>query len=61
MLITRNYDVVLLQESVKNSLKNLLTYPFVVEAAKEKKVTLHGGYYDFMEGTFDTWDFDGKF
>lgn len=49
------------KESVKNSLNNLLTYPFVVEAAKEKKVTLHGGYYDFLEGTFDTWDFEGKF
>lgn len=44
--------------SVKNSLNNLLTYPFVVDAVKEKKVTLHGGYYDFIEGSFDTWDFE---
>jgi carbonic anhydrase len=44
--------------SVQNSLKNLLTYPFVVEAATQKKVSLHGGYYDFINGSFETWDFD---
>jgi carbonic anhydrase len=44
--------------SVKNSLNNLLTYPFVVEAAKSKKITIHGGYYDFINGAFDTWDFE---
>jgi len=44
-------------ESVKNSLNNLLTYPFVVEAVSDKKVSLHGGYYDFIEGSFKTWDF----
>lgn len=46
------------KEAVKNSLKNVLTYPFVVDAVKEKKVTLHGGYYDFVEGSFETWDFE---
>lgn len=45
------------QESVKNSLNNVLSYPFVVEAVKEKKVSLHGAYYDFVEGSFETWDF----
>lgn len=44
--------------SVKNSLNNLLSYPFVVEAAKEKKISVHGGYYDFIHGSFETWDFE---
>ncbi|KAL2621672.1 hypothetical protein R1flu_001877 [Riccia fluitans] len=46
------------KESVNNSLKNLLSYPFVVDAVKEGKITLHGGYYDHIEGTFEKWDFE---
>ncbi|CAM6098112.1 unnamed protein product [Calypogeia fissa] len=46
------------KETVKTSLNNLLTYPFVVDAVKDKKVSLHGGYYDLVEGKFETWDFD---
>ncbi|KAL3680736.1 hypothetical protein R1sor_023692 [Riccia sorocarpa] len=41
------------KESVNNSLKNLLSYPFVVDAVKEGKISLHGGYYDHVEGSFE--------
>jgi len=45
------------KESVNNSLSNLLTYPFVEEAVSNGKVSLHGGYYDHIEGSFQKWDF----
>ena len=47
-----------LQESVNVSLTNLLTYPWVKEKVIGKKLSLHGGFYDFVEGSFQVWDFD---
>lgn len=42
------------------SLRNLLTYPFVREAVTNKRVCLKGGYYNFVEGSFEHWDLDLK-
>ena len=47
-----------LQESVNVSLTNLLTFPWVKEKVIAKKLSLHGGFYDFVEGSFQVWDFD---
>ena len=44
-----------MQESVRNSLENLLTYPYVRNAVANGTMTLRGGYYDFVNGTFEQW------
>ncbi|KAA3459680.1 carbonic anhydrase 2-like [Gossypium australe] len=43
------------KESVKNSMGNLLTYPFVRSAVVNGTLTLRGGYYDFVNGDFKQW------
>ncbi|OMO67689.1 Carbonic anhydrase [Corchorus olitorius] len=43
------------KESVKNSMANLLTYPFVRNAVVNGTITLRGGYYNFDSGTFQQW------
>ncbi|KAH9613962.1 hypothetical protein KSS87_016754 [Heliosperma pusillum] len=46
------------KESVNNSLGNLLTYPFVREGLLKKTLTLKGGHYDFVKGSFELWGLD---
>ncbi|XP_074309880.1 carbonic anhydrase 2-like isoform X2 [Silene latifolia] len=46
------------KEAVNVSLGNLLTYPFVREAAMKKTVALKGAHYDFVKGTFELWNLD---
>jgi carbonic anhydrase len=46
------------KESVNVSLTNLLSYPWVKEKVIAKNVSLHGGFYDFVEGSFQVWDFE---
>lgn len=46
----------MLQESVKHSLVNLKTYPYVVTGIRNKKLALLGGYYDFVNGEFKLWN-----
>ncbi|XP_077244095.1 carbonic anhydrase 2 isoform X2 [Tasmannia lanceolata] len=43
------------KEAVNVSLGNLLTYPFVRDGLAKKTLALHGGYYDFVSGFFETW------
>ena len=43
------------KEAVNVSLENLKSYPFVVEGLEKKTLALHGGYYDFVNGIFETW------
>ncbi|XWS60729.1 hypothetical protein CRYUN_Cryun07bG0060800 [Craigia yunnanensis] len=43
------------KESVRNSMANLLTYPYVRNAVANGTMTLRGGYYDFVNGTFEQW------
>lgn len=49
-----------MQESVNVSLGNLLTYPFVREAAVKKELSIKGAHYDFVKGNFELWDLDFK-
>ncbi|MCL7045343.1 hypothetical protein MKW94_016911, partial [Papaver nudicaule] len=44
------------KEAVNVSLGNLLTYPFVKKACGDKLLTLKGGHYDFVRGSFELWD-----
>ncbi|XP_010251256.1 PREDICTED: carbonic anhydrase 2-like isoform X2 [Nelumbo nucifera] len=46
------------KEAVNVSLGNLLTYPFVREGLVKKTLALKGGYYDFVNGTFELWGLD---
>lgn len=43
------------KESINHSLKNLLAYPWIQERVVRGLLTLHGGYYDFTDGTFEKW------
>ncbi|KAI3698884.1 hypothetical protein L2E82_42779 [Cichorium intybus] len=46
------------KEAVNVSLGNLLTYPFIKAAVLSKTLTLKGGYYNFLKGSFDFWCLD---
>ncbi|KAI3729018.1 hypothetical protein L6452_17664 [Arctium lappa] len=46
------------KEAVNVSLGNLLTYPFVKEAVLNRTLTVKGGYYNFLNATFDVWCLD---
>ncbi|KAJ0961198.1 hypothetical protein J5N97_000820 [Dioscorea zingiberensis] len=43
------------KESVNTSLLNLLTYPWIEERVNEGTLSLHGGYYDFTDCSFEKW------
>ncbi|XVE66601.1 hypothetical protein DITRI_Ditri08aG0091600 [Diplodiscus trichospermus] len=46
------------KESINCSLLNLLTYPWIEEKVKKGVLSLHGGYYDFVDCTFEKWTMD---
>ncbi|KAL6218340.1 PREDICTED: beta carbonic anhydrase 5, chloroplastic [Fragaria vesca subsp. vesca] len=48
------------KESVNRSLLNLLTYPWIEEKVKKGILSIHGGYYDFVDCTFEKWTLDYK-
>jgi len=49
------------KESVKLSLCNLETYPYVQMGLANKKLRLMGGYYDFVHGKFELLEFEPCF
>ncbi|KAF4376414.1 hypothetical protein F8388_012067 [Cannabis sativa] len=48
------------KESINRSLLNLLTYPWIEEKVREGVLSIHGGYYDFVDCTFEKWTMDYK-
>ncbi|XP_076957121.1 beta carbonic anhydrase 5, chloroplastic-like isoform X2 [Bidens hawaiensis] len=46
------------KESINNTLLNLLTYPWVEERVAKGVLSLHGGYYDFVNCTYEKWTLD---
>ncbi|KAL4282143.1 hypothetical protein GQ457_03G033920 [Hibiscus cannabinus] len=48
------------KESINRSLLNLLTYPWIEERVKKELLFVHGGYYDFLDCTFEKWTLDFK-
>ncbi|XVE60591.1 hypothetical protein DITRI_Ditri05aG0140700 [Diplodiscus trichospermus] len=48
------------KESINRSLMNLLTYPWVKERVRKELLFVHGGYYDFLNCTFEKWTLDFK-
>ncbi|XP_050224977.1 carbonic anhydrase 2-like [Mercurialis annua] len=43
------------KEAVNLSLVNIKSYPYVRSAMANNNLTLRGGYYDFVNGTFQLW------
>ncbi|CAL5081833.1 unnamed protein product [Urochloa decumbens] len=43
------------KESINSSLLNLLTYPWIEKRVNEGTLNLHGGYYNFIDCTFEKW------
>ncbi|KAK7412165.1 hypothetical protein VNO78_03614 [Psophocarpus tetragonolobus] len=46
------------KESINHSLLNLLTYPWIEEKVANGKLSIHGGYYDFTNCSFEKWTLD---
>ncbi|KAJ0086089.1 hypothetical protein Patl1_08647 [Pistacia atlantica] len=46
------------KESINRSLLNLLTYPWIEDRVKKELLSLHGGYYDLFNCTFEKWTLD---
>lgn len=46
--------------SINQSLLNLLTYPWIEEKVANCRLSVHGGYYDFVDCTFEKWTLDYK-
>ncbi|RZR87959.1 hypothetical protein BHM03_00015454, partial [Ensete ventricosum] len=44
------------KEAVNISLENLKTYPFVSEGVEKNTLKLIGAHYDFVAGSFGTWE-----
>jgi hypothetical protein len=57
-LILLHVCVILPQESVNHSLLNLLTYLWIEEKVARGELLVHGGYYDFVDCTFEKWTLD---
>ncbi len=49
------------QETVRVSMRNLRTFPFVAEREAAGKLTLHGAYFAIADGVLHVMDDDGKF
>ncbi|KAJ3676955.1 hypothetical protein LUZ60_002679 [Juncus effusus] len=43
------------KESINVSLRHLLAYPWIKKRVIKGKLSLHGGYYNFVDCTFEKW------
>jgi len=48
-------------EGIRESLKNLMTFPFVREAVEAKKLVLQGAYFSIIRARMMLADLDGAF
>lgn len=48
------------KESINLSLLNLISYPWIEERVSKGLLSIHGGYYDFVNCTFEKWSLDYK-
>ncbi|KAK4491191.1 hypothetical protein RD792_001923 [Penstemon davidsonii] len=48
------------KESINKSLLNLLSYPWIKDRVTKGTLSIHGGYYDFIDCTFEKWSLDYK-
>lgn len=48
------------KESVNGSLMNLLTYPWIKDKVNKGELSIHGGYYDFVDCSFEKWTLENN-
>ncbi|XP_055812454.1 beta carbonic anhydrase 5, chloroplastic-like isoform X2 [Solanum dulcamara] len=48
------------KESINRSLMNLLTYPWIKEKVNKGELLIHGGYYDFIDCSFEKWTLESN-
>ncbi|KAJ1375805.1 Carbonic anhydrase [Sesbania bispinosa] len=48
------------KESINQSLLNLLSYPWIEDRVRRELLSLHGGYYNFNNCSFEKWTLDFK-
>ncbi|KAL2317634.1 hypothetical protein Fmac_031510 [Flemingia macrophylla] len=48
------------KESINQSLLNLLSYPWIEDRVSRELLSLHGGYYNFFNCSFEKWTLDFK-
>ena len=48
------------KESINQSLLNLLSYPWIQDRVRKELLSLHGGYYNFSNCSFEKWTLDFK-
>ncbi|KAK7321265.1 hypothetical protein VNO77_31739 [Canavalia gladiata] len=48
------------KESINQSLLNLLTYPWIKDRVRKELLSLHGGYYNFSNCSFEKWTLEFK-
>ncbi|XP_009792594.1 beta carbonic anhydrase 5, chloroplastic isoform X1 [Nicotiana tabacum] len=48
------------KESVNCSLMNLFTYPWIKDKVNKGELLIHGGYYDFVDCTFEKWTLENN-
>ncbi|PHU06885.1 Beta carbonic anhydrase 5, chloroplastic [Capsicum chinense] len=48
------------KESVNGSLMNLLTYPWIKDKVNKGELLIHGGYYDFVDCSFEKWTLENN-
>nr|AFK46145.1 unknown [Lotus japonicus] len=46
------------KESINHSLLNLLTYPWIEQKVANGELMIHGGYYNFIDCSFEKWTLD---
>jgi carbonic anhydrase len=44
------------KESIKNSIQNLKTFPWVIELIKNKQLNIHGWWFDLQSGNIFSFD-----
>ncbi|XP_027188024.1 beta carbonic anhydrase 5, chloroplastic isoform X2 [Cicer arietinum] len=48
------------KESINQSLLNLLSYPWIEDRVRKELLSIHGGYYNFSNCSFEKWTLDFK-
>ncbi len=48
------------KNNIQLSIQRLMTYPYIVKALEEKKIELHGWWYDIGSGDLEVYDYASK-
>lgn len=54
----KQYSYLVERAAIQGSIKNLLTYPWLLQAVQQNQLTLHGWWFDLATG--DLWVIDGE-